>query len=264
MTHKRFFTKFSLTKIHVKNDHYHWRHQMKRRSSNKEEKYYSKTLFAQKLKLAYEIASPRIQQYLEEEIKFVLTYINPSDTVLELGCGYGRVLKYLAEKARKVVGIDISQVNLDYAKAYLSDYKNIELHFMTARKLRFSPQSFDLVLGIQNPISSFKINPSLLVQESLTVTKNNGKILLSSYSEKIWNERLDWFIEQSKKGLIGEINFEKTKNGVIICKDGFTATTFTKEDFSHLISRFNLDAEIIEVDNSSIFCIINVVHNNKH
>jgi len=236
---------------------------MRKYNSNKKEDYYSKTLFAQKLKLAYEIASPRIQQYLEEEIKFVLNFIKPSDTVLELGCGYGRVLKYLAEKARKVVGIDISQVNLDYAKEYLSAYKNIETHYMTARKLRFPPQSFDLVLGIQNPISSFKIDPQILIHESLRVTKDKGKVLLSSYSEKIWNERLDWFVEQSKKGLIGEIDLEKTKNGVIFCKDGFTATTFTKEDFSFLISELNLVAEIVEVDSSSIFCVINVKHRNK-
>ncbi len=236
---------------------------MRKSNMNKDEEYYSKTLFAQKLKRAYEIASPRIQQYLEEEIKFVLNYITAFHTVLELGCGYGRVLKYLAEKAHKVVGIDISQVNLDYAKDYLSDYKNIEIHLMTARKLRFSPQSFDLVIGIQNPISSFKIDPYTLIEESLRVTKHKGKVLISSYSEKIWNERLDWFVEQSKKGLIGEIDFEKTKDGIIVCKDGYTATTFSKEDFSLLISELDLNAEIVEVDNSSIFCVIKVEHKNK-
>jgi 2-polyprenyl-6-hydroxyphenyl methylase/3-demethylubiquinone-9 3-methyltransferase len=55
---------------------------------------------------------------------------------------------------------------------------------------------------------------------------------------------------------LGEINYEKTKNGVIECKDGFKATTYTIEEFTELISRLSLTASVTEVDNSSVFCII--------
>ena len=34
-----------------------------------------------------------VKKYLQAEKVFVLKHINPKDKVLELGCGYGRVLQ---------------------------------------------------------------------------------------------------------------------------------------------------------------------------
>lgn len=39
-------------------------------------------------------------------------------TVLEVGCGPGIGSGYLAERAKKVVGVDISKENLDYASRH--------------------------------------------------------------------------------------------------------------------------------------------------
>ncbi len=222
--------------------------------------YYSKKLFALKLKKAYEIASPRIKQYLDAEIQYVLDLLHPSDTVLELGCGYGRVLKRLADKVNKIIGIDIAEASLKYAQQYLSDKANVELRYMTARSLKIDNQTFDAVVGIQNAISALKIEPKLLVEESMRVTKNGGKVFLSSYSEKIWDERLSWFIKQSEEGLLGKIDYKNTKNGNIVCDNGFRSSTFTEEDFEQLIRDMNLNAIIQEVDESSTFCVINVIH----
>jgi hypothetical protein len=49
--------------------------------------YYSEKLFAERLRKIYQIAPPRIKQYLEAEIDFILGKIKSSDIVLELGCG---------------------------------------------------------------------------------------------------------------------------------------------------------------------------------
>jgi len=63
---------------------------------------------------------------------------------------------------------------------------------------------------------------------------------------------------QADEGLLGEIDFEKTGNGVIICKDGFKATTVGPEGFRELTSGLGVDIKIVEVDNSSLFCEITV------
>jgi 2-polyprenyl-6-hydroxyphenyl methylase/3-demethylubiquinone-9 3-methyltransferase len=72
------------------------------------ENYYLNQLSAEQLQQCYEIAPPRVKQYLDVEIQHVMNKISPSDVVLELGCGYSRVLEKLALKAREVVGIDTS------------------------------------------------------------------------------------------------------------------------------------------------------------
>lgn len=218
--------------------------------------YYDKNLSADKLKKVYDVAPPRTKQYLRAEIEFVLNNIKSSDTVLELGCGYGRVLKPLAQKAQIVFGIDSSPANIKAAREYLSEFDNILLFKMNAAELTFEDNTFDSVICIQNGISAFHVDPERLLSESLRVAKKNGLILFSSYSDKFWEDRLEWFKIQSEYQLLDEIDWEKTKNGMIICKDGFHATTFTPENFEKLISKFKLSYNIEEVDNSSIFCII--------
>lgn len=59
--------------------------------------YYSDRLAAEWLRLCYEIAPPRVKQYFEAKIDFVLNKIKPSDLVLELGCDYGRVLQKVGD-----------------------------------------------------------------------------------------------------------------------------------------------------------------------
>jgi len=79
-------------------------------------------------------------------------------------------------------------------------------------------------------------------------------LLISTYSEKIWDERLKWFERQAQEGLIGEIDYGLTKNGKIVCKDGFTAMTYTRDDFINLASGFEIEIEIKEIDDSILFC----------
>ncbi len=57
--------------------------------------YYQEKLSDLSLQKCYEIASPRIQQYLQAEIRHVLRKVHPKDMVLELSCGYGRVVSQL-------------------------------------------------------------------------------------------------------------------------------------------------------------------------
>ncbi len=83
--------------------------------------YYNDKLAADKLRRCYEIAPLRVQQYLQAEIDYVLQQLGVDDTVLELVCGYGRVLKQLSQKAREVVGIDTSLTSLQLARQSLTD-----------------------------------------------------------------------------------------------------------------------------------------------
>lgn len=218
--------------------------------------YYSEKLSAERLKHVYEIGSPRLNQYLESEIHHLLKKIKPSDTVLEMGCGYGRIIKSLLSKAKKVVGVDISSDNINMAKEYLKEYKNVELFQKDVTDLNFEKETFDVTIVAQNGISAFKVKPEKLLTDCLRITKKGGIILFSTYSDKFWSERLKWFEKQSKEGLLGEIDKKKTCNGNIICKDGFTATTFTVEDFIALTNVFDITPNIVEVDESSLFCEI--------
>jgi SAM-dependent methyltransferase len=217
--------------------------------------YYSDKLSAARLKQVYEIAPVRVRQYLDAEVSHVLEKIRPGDSVVELGCGYGRIIPRLAAKAGWVVGIDTSVASLEYAQETI-DIQNCSLSRMNAVKLGFCDGAFDCVVCIQNGISAFHVDQQALVSESVRVAKAGATVLFSSYSERFWKDRLEWFELQSKAGLVGEIDYEKTRNGVIVCKDGFTATTVSSDHFLALTAQLDADVRIVEVDESSLFCEI--------
>lgn len=215
--------------------------------------YYKDKLASERLKKCYEIASSRIKQYLSAEIGHVLSKIQPEDKVLELGCGYGRIFPHLAGKADSLVGIDNSFSSLILGKKIIQDLKNCTLICMNAVEMSFFNDIFDIVVCIQNGISAFFVNQMELIKESIRVTKPQGLVLFSSYSDKFWNERLEWFQKQADSGLLGEIDLDKTKDGTIICKDGFKATTLRPDQFISLTSNLSVDVNIVEINGSSVF-----------
>ena len=221
-------------------------------------RYYSQKLAAERLKLCYEIAPPRVKQYLEAEIEFILEKIKPSDMVLELGCGYGRVLKKLITKAKTVVGIDTSPESLLLAQEILDGAPDCHLLAMDAVKLGFGDKLFDKVICIQNGISAFGVDQRNLIEEAMRITRSDGSVFFSSYSENFWMDRLAWFRIQAEHGLIGEIDEEATGQGIIVCKDGFRTTTVGHNDFASLTSHLDIKPIITEVNGSSIFYEIQV------
>lgn len=215
--------------------------------------YYAEKLSAERLELCYKLAPPRVVQYLEAEVSFVGQKIKTEDYVLEMGCGYGRVLKSLHSSSEHLYGTDNAVSTLTYARTFLSS-DNCYLSAMDAYKQGFKSGTFDLVFCIQNGISAFGGDPGLLIDEAVRITKKGGTVLFSTYSYKFWDHRLEWFEIQSEYHLIGEIDYYLTGNGTIVCKDGFRATTFNVEKFKALTEQINGKVQFYEVDQSSLFC----------
>jgi 2-polyprenyl-6-hydroxyphenyl methylase/3-demethylubiquinone-9 3-methyltransferase len=218
--------------------------------------YYSEKLSAERLKRCYEIAPARVRQYLIAEAEYVRSKVQEGDRLLELGCGYGRLLPGLSKPAQLVVGIDNSLASLMYGFESLALPTNCMLACANAQRLPFADNIYDIVVCVQNGISAFHIEPRGLISESLRACKPGGMALFSTYSDKLWNDRLRWFEMQAAEGLLGEIDYDKTGNGKIVCKDGFTATTITAGQFQGLTVGLDADVQLIEVDESSLFCEI--------
>lgn len=215
--------------------------------------YYEDRLFGSRLRKVYDLAPPRIRQYLDAEVRYVIEHVQGTSRVLELGCGYGRVLKEVAPHVTRIAGNDISRASLELAASYLRPLRNCDLFRMDASQLAFRGGMFDAVVCIQNGISAFEVDRHGLVAEAIRVAKDGGAILFSSYSPRIWADRLDWFRAQSRAGLLGEIDESRSGDGTIVCKDGFRATTVGGDEFRMLFAELDLAATIREVDGSSVF-----------
>lgn len=218
--------------------------------------YYAERLAGDRLRQCYEVAPPRVRRSLEAEIEFTMSLTSTDASVLELGCGYGRVLARLARRSRDLVGIDTSMSSLRVARELRHQFPHCRVVQMNACLLGFADRSFDAALCIQNGLSAFKVDQQEVVREACRVVRSGGIAVFSSYSERFWSERLEWFRIQAEYGLIGEIDEDATGDGRIVCKDGFVATTVSAPDFVRLAAGVESRAELVDVDDSILFCVI--------
>lgn len=214
--------------------------------------YYSEKLAAGRLRRCYEIASPAVRAYLRAEIEHVVARLAAGAAVLELGCGYGRVLAELLPHAGRLAGIDTSLPSLELARGALGDA--CVLAVTDASRAGIRDGSFDAVVCIQNGVSAFAADRLALFREAVRVCRPGGVVLFSSYSDRFWPERLEWFEAQAAHGLIGAIDREATGGGVIVCDDGFRAATVGEAEFRRLAAAVGLEPAITEVAGSSLFC----------
>lgn len=216
--------------------------------------YYAESLNSQKLFQVYNTAIPRIRQYFEAEIDFVRRQLTGREQVLEVGAGYGRIVRALAPSCAGILGMDISPDSVILGKEYLKDFPNADMVEMDVHHMHFD-QSFDVTLCLQNALSAMRADDQV-IQNILGLLSPGGTAFFSTYSANFWDWRIAWFQEQADKGLLGELDLEKTKDGVIVCKDGFRATTQTPEEYEAIGRASGLPYEVTEVDGSSLFLVI--------
>jgi SAM-dependent methyltransferase len=219
-------------------------------------RYYEERLAADRLKRCYDLAPPRVEQYLHAEVDFVVEQLRPTDVVLDLGCGYGRTIHEFARAAAFVVGVDTSLDSLWMAREGLPPVRNCTVVGMDATRLGFAARSFERVVCIQNGISAFHVDQRELVREALRVLRLGGAAMFSTYSDRFWEHRLDWFERQAAAGLIGEIDRDRTHDGVIVCKDGFTSRTVRPDELHDVVADLDVKVDVEEVDGSSVFYLV--------
>jgi 2-polyprenyl-6-hydroxyphenyl methylase/3-demethylubiquinone-9 3-methyltransferase len=218
--------------------------------------YYKGRLSGERLRRCYELAHPRLAQYLEAEIQFVLRHLGRADAVLELGCGYGRVTARLADVAERVVGIDNAPESIALAHRLFGANPRCAFREMDALALAFDDAEFDKVVCVQNGICAFGVDQAALIEQAVRVTRPAGQVFFSTYSAGFWDERLRWFEAQSAAGLVGAIDYERTGEGEIVCTDGFRTGQVPPDRFESLCAGLGLSAEVTEVDGSSVVCAI--------
>lgn len=138
--------------------------------------------------------------------------------VLEVGCGLGRLTKFLGENFRDVYGTDISEVMIGGAKKRLEGKNNIHLSVVDGVNYPFIDNFFDLVFSFivfQHMPNKEVVRRNL--EEVIRVLKPGGiaKIQLRGVPVK----KSDWFYGPAFKS--GDLEyFFNTQNARFIKKEG--------------------------------------------
>lgn len=101
--------------------------------------------------------------------------------VLEVACGGGMGLGYLAHVAKRVVGGDIDKNILKYGLGHYKGRDKIELREFDAQDLPFKDKSFDVVILYE--AIYYLAQPEKFVSEAHRVLKNNGMLLICTVNK---------------------------------------------------------------------------------
>lgn len=120
-------------------------YRIKRKKYEKNYKQYWKDERSPTMKDEWDI-DPLSFEYGNNVQEFLLNHIKNSQTILEYGCGFGRILKLLNEKYNnsiKMYGVDISQKLLEDAKINIGN-DNVSLKQVDGEHIPFPDKFFDL------------------------------------------------------------------------------------------------------------------------
>lgn len=105
--------------------------------------------------------------------------------VLEVACGAGQGLGYLARKAKTVVGGDVDKNILKYAEKQYKGRNNIKLLLFDAHKPPFKNNSFDVVI-LYEAIYYLK-RPEKFLKEAWRVLRKDGTLIIGTVN-KDWSD----------------------------------------------------------------------------
>lgn len=185
--------------------------------------------------------------YLYREKIFITKNIPEGSTILDLGCGDGRAIFFLARKVGsngKIIGIDNNKNMLKRAVEETKILKNVEIIYMDAKKTSFPDNYFDAVSITYNMFGNIEADErKVILKELFRIVKPNGLILGTVFSENAEKAQE----EQYKR--IGQTVDKIDSDFVYVSDLGFKSERFSKDKLKKILSQFNSKIEIEKISN---------------
>ncbi len=136
-----------------------------------------------------EAPTPAYQELFDAEKEYLNTHIEPNSFVLDIGCGEGRNMQSILQRTQNVYGIDFDQKAVDDAKKRFEKIDTVKVFVASADKLPFEDETFDTVTFLMI-LPNLENNKDSSIGESARVLKKGGKLILSTFAETAFDERI--------------------------------------------------------------------------
>jgi O-antigen biosynthesis protein len=116
---------------------------------------------------------------------FALQYLRSNHHVLDAACGAGYGSEILADIAENVIGGDVSEESIGYAKKTYAR-KNLHFQYTDVRKLSFEDNKFDVYTSFET-IEHITEHENYL-KEAVRVLKPDGLFIVSTPNKILYNQ----------------------------------------------------------------------------
>lgn len=169
---------------------------------------------------------------------FARNYIKYDYNVLDAGCGIGYGSKYIAEKAKNVVGIDINSYAIDFANKFFPA-NNLVFEVKNLDRLN-KYQKFDVIVCFE--MIEHVCNPLDIVSSIYDALKDEGKIICSVPNENVFKfkkENNPYHIRHFKPNelvaMLVDVGFKNIKVFFQYPQFNFEVLPFKKEEGNTII-----------------------------
>ena len=139
-------------------------------------------LNAERVRQALPELAPGAAFYSPEQpfLDALLKCLGSNSTVLDLGCGSGRIARHVAPHVRHVVCADVSRLMINRARANLAAHSNIDYRLVGGRRLGgFPAATFDVVYA-HAVFFLFDLVPALgILDEVCRILRSGGVAVIS-------------------------------------------------------------------------------------
>lgn len=191
------------------------------------------------------------KKWFEKEKKYLQKIITPNAKVLDVGCGNGRSIRDILSITKNIIGIDHDNKAITDAKNNFSKYSSVKIIKAEAENLPFENEKFDFVICMYSFVN-FGNKKFIILKEMKRVLKQNGKIIISLFSEDAFEERIKIY-----KKINAPIN--KINGTTVILDKSFgdnISEQFSKEQLENIFSKTNLNVEDITKVGIAYLCTL--------
>ena len=182
---------------------------------------------------------PQVKDFYNYEEEFITSLAKGHNdpTVLDLGCGPGRILKLLSKVGmNKLYGIDISSKMIDECRLVLPESVVLLQHDFRER-LPFTDNFFDYVFITGNTLSSSVTEIDTILRNVHRVLKENGTLVIGLYNS-------EFMTEEFVRNYYGKF----PKVIALKCFDKENHTVFVGDVYSHWMSEGEVKALFEDLD----------------
>lgn len=192
-------------------------------------------------------------QLFKQERNYLRKNITSNQKVLDIGCGDGRNILSIADITETITGVDIDPKAVEDTKQNTVQYSKIKIMRGNVTRLPFRDKSFDVAIFSMTLVNLDDKKVKAL-SEMKRIIKNEGKIIISVYSENALRERKKMY-EQVKVPIKSEWNGKFTFE-----IEGFVSEQFSINEITQMTEPISLKiVDCEEVKNLAyIFTLKNI------